>query len=85
MFPPANASRAEEVESHTWAAFQYFTYMQSQRGMVFESCDSVNGVWMNPVIHSNDQTLGGRLDGGADAVEVLARPTSLLVLVVACG
>ena len=70
MFPPANASPEEELESHKWAAFQYFTYLQSQRGMVFESCDLVNGVWMNPIIHSNDQTLGGAADGGPEAVEV---------------
>jgi hypothetical protein len=81
MFPPANASPEEELESHKWAAFQYFTYFQSQRGMVFESCDLVNGVWMNPIIHSNDQTLGGAADGGPDAVEVPARSPFPFVLV----
>jgi hypothetical protein len=59
VMPCKDASREDVIESHIWAAFQYFTYLQSQRGMVFERCDVVSGIWMNPVIHSNDQTLGG--------------------------
>ena len=83
LHPPKDALPEEVVASHKWAAFQYFTYLQSQCGMVFERCDVVNGVWMNPVIHSKDQTLGGKLDGGAEAIEVSDKsPNTILSLAV---
>jgi len=74
LFPPRNATPEDVYESHKWAVFQFFTFLQSQRGMVFDKCDLVHGIWMNPIIHSNDQTLGGHKDGGPEAVEVCLPP-----------
>jgi hypothetical protein len=71
LHPPRNASQEETMESHLWALFQFFTYYQSEKGMVFERCQVAQGTWMNPIIHSNDQTLGGSCDGGHEGIEVL--------------
>ena len=70
LFAPRDATPEQDMACHAWAIFQFFTYMQSQRGMVFESCDAVHHIWMNPVIHSNDESLGGKCDGGPKAIEV---------------
>ncbi len=88
LHPPRDASPEEVVASHRWAAFQYFTYLQSQYGMVFERCDLLNGVWTNPVINSRDASLGGKHDGGSDAIEVwLARALAVCFLLAcdSCG
>jgi len=84
LHPPRDASPEEVVASHRWAAFQYFTYLQSQYGMVFERCDLINGVWTNPVIHSKDSSLGGKHDGGSDAIQVCLAHAVALRFLLAC-
>jgi hypothetical protein len=33
------------MESHKWAAFQYCSYVQADKGMLFERCTAIDGKW----------------------------------------
>jgi hypothetical protein len=67
--PPQNASIQDVLDSHKFSAFQFFTYIQSDRNMVFISAVKVNHRMLTrPVVASLDHNLGGKDDRGADGI-----------------
>ena len=67
--PSRSATAQEILDSHKFAAFQFFTYIQSERNMVFLSALKVNEQMLTrPVVASLDQNLGGKEDRGSDGI-----------------
>jgi hypothetical protein len=66
---PSSQNPEDVMESHKWAVFQYCSYLQADKSMVFERCTSIDGKWVGPVIHSIDRSFGGSDDRGAPAID----------------
>jgi len=66
---PSSQNPEDVMESHKWAAFQYCSYLQADKSMVFERCTSIDGKWVSPVVHSIDRSFGGSDDHGAPFID----------------
>jgi hypothetical protein len=64
-----SAKCQDVMESHKWAVFQYCSFMQADKGMLFERCTYIDGKWVRPIIHSTDRSFGGSDDRGAPAID----------------
>lgn len=61
---PNSEMRSDIRDSHRFAAFQYFVFLQAGKGMLIHTVSLVNGLWTEPVVFSSDKTLGGKMDEG---------------------
>jgi hypothetical protein len=67
--PPSSATPQDILDHNKFAAFQFFTFMQSDRNMVFISATKVTDRMLTrPVVASLDQNLGGKDDLGSDGI-----------------